>query len=162
MRRSPTFSSDRADDDLYFEMEFPLSVQLSPSALSRLSVESDSGSRSILNSSESLCRYSRESSSGLGDMPEGAVTPPEDGVTPPKGRVTPSRERPSSLLIPAKTKGLGGGKSDLFCSLPRTKMHRVPKISLPNYSVPGTPRDSWEKRSYLGHAGLSGTWWVYV
>ena len=125
---SPTASgdADRREDDLYFEMEFPVH--------SRTSVESY-GSQSTLDSRESPSRDSQEYCS--------ATRPPP-------------RERPNSLIIPVKHKL--GGKGDLFSSLPRSKVHRVPKISLPNYSVPVTPADSWENGNYLGNGTLSGTY----
>jgi len=119
-----TCSPARQEDDLYFEMEFP--VQSS----SRLSVESY-GSRSTLDSRESP---SREESHSGGVLPQ-------------------PRERPNSLIIPVKTKWSRG---DFFGSLPRSRMDRVPKISLPNYSVPVTPADSWEGGHYLNSSNLSG------
>jgi hypothetical protein len=141
MKKSPTFSLDETGDDeeLYFDMEFPVAHQPSPNpSSSRLSMASSSegsgGGGGVLASRESLMtRDSRESSVG-------AASP---------------RERPNSLTIPVRRRR--PAKSEIFCSLPRTRMHRVPKISLPHYSVPGTPRDSsWEKRSYLGNIALSG------
>jgi hypothetical protein len=140
MKKSSTLSLDQCDgggdDDLYFEMEFPL--QPITSGLSPGEKESSAyGSRSTLDSRESPGCYSRESS-----------LEPAGGA---------ARERPTSLGIPLRSKQSLG---DLFGSLPRTKVNRVPKISLPNYSVPGTPRtpraDPWANRNYLGNTDLSG------
>jgi hypothetical protein len=120
----------RCEDDLYFEMEFPVHSHHT----SRLSVESY-GSQSTLDSRESPSREEYRSAAAVG----GARPPP--------------RERPNSLVIPI----IKNRKGDLFGSLPRSKVHRVPKISLPNYSVPVTPADSWENGgNYLGNANLSG------
>ena len=148
MRKSPCTSSpphqqDVGDEDLYFEMEFPVhgaAARLHSS--SRLSMESYGSQSTGLDSSrESPCRDSRESSAGRSDHPT---------------RGTPRRERPNSLIIPVKSRL---APVELFGSLPRPNMGRVPKISLPNYSVPNTPRaprGSWEERDCLRHSNLSG------
>jgi hypothetical protein len=142
---------DRPEDDLYFEMEFPVHGHPSSSA-SRLSVES-CGSQSTLDSRDSPSRDGQEYNNNNNNNCYGAALPPVGAAAPP-------RERPNSLIIPIKTMrgGGGGGKGDFFGSLPRRrKGNRVPKISLPNYSVPVTPADSWEKGNFLGNLNLSGS-----
>jgi hypothetical protein len=134
---------DRCEDDLYFEMEFPVHSS------SRLSVESY-GSQSTLDSRESPSRDSHPEYRSVAAAGAGG------GNT--NGPPRLPRERPNSLVIPIR-RGKGG---DFFGSLPRSSsgkvQRRVPKISLPNYSVPVTPADSWENDgNYLGNANLSGT-----
>lgn len=147
--KSPSFSLNNGarpcqwedEGDLYFEMEFPVinRSRASTAEFHGFSSPDSFGSRSTLDSRESPSRDSRESSG-----------PRETSSTPREF----SRERPNTLNIPAK--GRLNRSDGMYCSLPRTKVHKVPKLSFQNFSVPTTPADMWERSSSSSYVEQSG------